>query len=177
MSRRPLSKGEFQKLLLFLALLFVVGNLFLAGFARRRFEDNAGRLAKLRADRAYAQAWLQDRDLWERRAAWLAKNQPKVQDMGQANVALLESLQKLAGQNNLVIAEQNLKDPATAPYYREVSVQLHLSGTLESLCRWMAQVQQPEAFQAATNFSLKSDGDDTTKVRCDLTVARWYAPR
>jgi len=174
-SLRPSTKGERQKLALFLGLLFVVANFFALTAASRHYTAIRAQLEQLRAQLAYNQVWLEDRDLWTQRQRWLTEKQPVLKDTGEANVALIESLQKLAAADNLVIAEQSLKDPRRDAAFQEVSVQLHLVGTLEALCRWLAAVQQPDLFQTVTNFSLKSD-EDANKVRCDLTVARWYAP-
>ncbi len=175
MSLRQPTKGERQKIVLFAGLIFVIGNFFALTAASRHYTATRAHLTELRANLSYSQAWLDDRDLWTQRQQWVTAKQPVLKDTGEANVALIESLQKLASDNNLVIAEQSLKDPRRTPDFQEVSVQLRLVGTLESLCHWMVAVQQPELFQAVTNFSLKSD-EDANKIRCELTVARWYAP-
>jgi len=175
MAKPKLTKGERKKLFLFLGLLFVVGNLFAIGEARKAYAKASAHLEELRAAKASNQVWLEDRDLWTARKEWLAKKEPKAPAGDQGNVALLESLQKLAGQHHLSIVEQSLKDPVHAPYYQSASVQLRLSGSLESLCRWLADVQQPELFQEVTDFSLKSEGEtDNGTIRCDLTVARLF---
>jgi hypothetical protein len=56
-----------------------------------------------------------------------------------------------------------------------VGVKLKLSGNLENVVKWLAELQQPEKFQAVTNFSLKSE-EQPPKVSLELDVARWYSP-
>jgi hypothetical protein len=60
--------------------------------------------------------------------------------------------------------------------YQEISVRMKVGGSLESIARWLVEVQQPDRFQAVPAFSIKSD-TDATKVLCELTVSRYYAPR
>jgi hypothetical protein len=50
-----------------------------------------------------------------------------------------------------------------------------MSGSLQDVIKWLVQIQQPELFQAITNFSLKSANEPPT-VSLELEVARWYAP-
>lgn len=173
MPSRPLTKSEKTKLFLFLGLLFLLGNLFGWQFLFRQAQTLSADLQKLRADRTYAEAWMAEKDFWSQRRQWLADHQPKLSDPAQGNVLLLESLQKLATTHKLTIMEQTLLDPRRDRFYQEVSVQLRLNGSLESICRWLVAVQQPEEFQAISNFSIKSDSD-ANKVRCDLRVAKWY---
>jgi hypothetical protein len=175
MARPKLTKGEQKKLIFFLGLLFAVANLLAIGEVRKAYAKAADHLRELEVEDQGARAWLEDRDLWTARKEWLAKKQPKAAAGDQGNVALLETLQKLAAQHHLAIGEQSLKDPAHTPYHRAVSVQLQLTGSLESLCRWLADVQQPELFQEVTDFSLKSEGEtDSGTIRCNLTVARLF---
>jgi hypothetical protein len=174
MPRRRLTKGEFQKLLLFGLVLFAAANVIGFSAIHVRFTAAATHVRQLEADRSLATAWMESRDLWTKRRDWMAAKQPKLDDVGQANVTLLDSLHKSASADGLTVLAQTLKDPSATPTYREVSVQFGLTGSLDGLCRWMVEVQQPELFQAVTSFSLRSEGDDG-KIRCELTVARWYA--
>ncbi|SDU06664.1 Type II secretion system (T2SS), protein M subtype b [Verrucomicrobium sp. GAS474] len=177
-NKKGLSKGEKQKLFVFLIVLFALANIFAFSLVQEKFQDTARNLKKLRADLSYSRIWIGDRALWTQREAWLAKTQPKlseVGDAGQGSARLLESLQQAAKKNNLAIVSQSLQEPRGTPFYREVSVQLSVTGSLESLCRWLSEVEQPDLFQAISRFSLKCDGPDGSKMRCEMTVARWYS--
>ena len=172
---KGMSKGEKQKLYGFLVVVFVLGNVFAFGTLQDKFQETSRHLGKLKADLAYSRIWIEDRALWTKRADWLVKTQPKLDDPGQGTANLLESLQKAAQKNNLAIASQSLQEPRASAAYKEVSVQLTLTGSLEAICRWLVEIEQPELFQSVSRFSLKCDGTDGTKMRCELTVARWYA--
>lgn len=171
-----LSKSEQQKAFLFLALVFVMGNIYGLQWL---FEEQSRldlSIGQLRSDKTYNQAWVADKNLWGKRAAWLSKNQPKFDDSGQGNVHLLEKLQGMAKANNITIAEPTLLDPKNTSDYQEVSVQLQLIGSLESIVRLISGLQQPDQFHAITSLSIKSDSD-ITKVRCELRITTWNKPK
>ncbi len=172
---KGLTKGERRNLYVFLVVLFVVGNIYLVDFLRQQYLDTSRNLRKLHADLAYSQGWLAGKDLWTKRAAWLAATQPKLDDPGQGSARLLETLQQAAKKENLTISAQTLQEPRGATFYKEVAVQITVAGSLEGLCRWLVDVEQPELFQAVTRFSLKCDTVDPTRMRCEMTVARWHS--
>jgi hypothetical protein len=172
---KGLSKGEKQKLYAFGIVVFLLGNVFAFGILQDKFQETSRHLGKLKADLSYSRIWIEDRGLWTKRAEWLAKTQPKLDDPGQGTARLLEALQQAAQKNNLTVVSQSLQEPHASAAYKEVSVQLTLTGSLESLCRWLVDVEQPELFQSVGRFSLRCDGADGSKMRCELTVARWYA--
>jgi hypothetical protein len=175
-SSRPSTKSERQQKILLAGVLFLLVNLIGGNVAWNVYHGVTSRRAKQKADLAHAKEWLSDRDLWTDRAAWIAAKQPPLpKDAGQASADLLESLQKTAEQDHLTILEQGLQESRRTPQFREIAVKFRMTGSLESLCRWLVEVQQPELFDAVTVSSLKSEGD-TNNVRCDLVVARWYAP-
>jgi len=171
---RQLTNSERRLALIFLALVFVVANAFAVNFLNKQKKLLQKKLVALRLEQLEARAWLADGDLWLKRKAWLDEKQPKSQTDGQESAKLLESLQQGARQQNITIGSQQLKDPRTTAYYREVAVQLEVKGRLDSVSKWLAGLQDPERFQAITSLTLKSDAEPP-KVICTLTVARWYA--
>jgi len=88
---------------------------------------------------------------------------------------LLQSLTSSAQNHKLTIQEQSFADAKSTANYQAVAVRLKLTGTLEDVVRWLVEVQQPEKFQAVTNFSLKSQ-EKPPAVDLELEVARWYSP-
>lgn len=160
--------------ILLLALFILangVGLSLLAGKRKALGED----LSRLEREQLEAQSWLAEKDRWMEREKWLDARQPRLVTTGEANAKLLATLQTTARQQKVTIVEQSFAEPATQPRYQEISVKLKVSGTLEALTRWLVELQQPEQFQVIKTFSLKSDAEPP-KVKCDLEVARWYAP-
>ena len=174
--RRTLNAGEKTKLFLFLGLLFVIGNLLLADKYLQTRKDLLLRFSHLQDAQAESGRWLAQDALWTKRSAWVAAKQPRPEADKQSDVLLLEALQKSASENHITIVDQSLKESTATPFYRGVSVQLRVSGSLEAFCRWLAAVQQPSLFQAVSDFSMKGgDEKDPGKVTANLTVSRLYS--
>lgn len=172
---RKLSKSEKRLLVLFLSAIFIVFNLIGLTFLARRQGEFEAKLVSLRSERLEARSWLADKETWAERKEWLAKTQPKLQSIGEANSALLENLQAGVAKHSITILDQAFVDPNPQPAYQEIAVKLKVAGSLEAITRWLVELQQPENFQAIQSFSMKTD-NDPSKIVCELTVARWYAP-
>lgn len=172
---RPLTKSEKKLLIIFLTAIFLIGNLFGMSFLFHKQESLQARLLTLQNGQREAKSWLAEKETWRKREAWLKNKQPKLQSPGEASAALLESLQTSARSQSITILEQSFAESDPQPAYQEIVVNLKVSGALESLTRWLVELQQPAYFQALPAFSMKSD-TDPSRVVCELTVARWYAP-
>ena len=171
---RRLTKRESKLLVIFLGAIFVILNFMGVAFLVGRQGELRSKLGDLRNERLEANSWLAEKDLWQQREEWMDSKQPKLQNTGEANAALLEALQTGARKQNITIMEQGFGEPNTQPSYQEISVKLKINGSLESITRWLVELQQPGNFQAVPTLSMKSDSDPS-KVICELTVARWYA--
>lgn len=172
---RKLTKREQNLTIAFLLAIFLVVNIFGVPFLFRKKGELQSKLVSLRNDRRDAAGWLAEKETWRQREEWLDKNQPKLQTTGEANAALLGDLQTGARKHKITIVDQGFAEPGAQPYYQEIAVRLKISGPLEAIIRWLVELQQPANFQAIPTLSMKSD-NDPSKVVCDLTVTRWYAP-
>lgn len=171
---RALNKRERRLIVMLSGAIFVIVNLFGVSSLFQRQGQLQSRLIALRNERREAKSWLVEKDMWQKRKEWLDKNQPKLHTTGEGNASLLETVQTTARKNNITIVEQGFAEPTPQPAYQEIAVKLKVSGTLESITRWLVELQQPTKFIAIPLLSMKSDSD-ATKVICELTVARWYA--
>jgi len=169
-----MTKRERRLLFIFLGAIFILFNLFGVTYLLRREGELKTKLVNLGNERREADSWLKEKDLWEQRKTWMDSKQPKLQSTGEANAALLETIQTSARKQKITIVEQGFGEPNVQPFYQEISVKLKINGSLESITRWLAELQQPANFQAIPSLSLKSDSDPS-KIVCELTVARWYA--
>ena len=172
---RLLTNNE-KKLALLLSLaLFLFANLIGWNVVSRGVRSLQTRRTRLRNEQLEAANWLAERDTWLARKKWLEAAQPRFKSAGEANTNLLETVQSSARRQNVAIYDQSFAEPVKREYYQEIVVKLRVSGTLEGISRWLAELQQPENFHAVTKFSLKSEAEPS-KVKCDLQIARWYAP-
>jgi len=172
---RPLTPAETRLLALLLGTLGIAGSLVLLSIGKRLHAGMDRELLELRNAKIEAEAWRDERPLWEERAAWLEANQPKFPTDGNPSSALIQKVQDSASAHGLALLEQSIAEPANTPHYREVAVRVKVQATLEQLTRWLVELQQPKQFQAVTAFAIRSD-KEPPKVVCEVQIARWYAP-
>jgi hypothetical protein len=174
-SLRNLTKSE-RRLSVILGLaVFVMLNFYGISYLLDEHAGLAQKISELQGQQRSNELWLRERGLWLARKEWLDSRQPHVPPGAVAQSELLESLTRTAKDHALTIEEQSFGETKNTADYRSVAVKLKLSGKLENVVKWLVAVQQPEQFQAVTNFALKST-DAPPNVSLELEVARWYAP-
>lgn len=171
---RQLKPSERRLTLVFAALVFLAANFFALNILTEKKHVLESDIRNLRLEETEAGFWLAQSDLWLRRKAWLGEKQPRLSGTGQESGELLQNLQRTARQQKITISQQTFPEAVPSPYYQEVSVQLEIKGSLEAVTRWIASLQNPEAFTAVTIKNLKSDAE-APNVICSLLVARRYA--
>lgn len=172
---RNLTKSERRLSVILVLSVFVTLNFYGLSYLLDEHAGLAQKLSELEAQQRSNELWLRERGLWLARKEWLDSKQPHVPTGAAAQSELLESLTKAAKAHALTIEEQSFGEMKNTADYRSVAVKLKLSGKLEDVVKWLVAVQQPEQFQAVTNFALKST-DAPPNVNLELEVARWYAP-
>lgn len=156
--------------------VFVMANFWGLSYLMDEQSAATQNLNDLRGKEASNQQWLRQKEDWMSRKSWVDAKQPKVNNKDVPQSELLQALTKSAATSQLKIQEQSFVDSDSTPDYRSVAVRLKVSGPLKNVVQWLVEIQQPQEFQAVTNFSLKSE-DQPPTVSLELEVARWYAPR
>jgi hypothetical protein len=172
---RRLTKNERRLLTLFGLAIFVMANFYGISYLLDTESELTQQLDELKATAKTNQIWLKEKQFWLTRKQWIEHQQPRVGSGQVPQSELLQSVIASAQANQLVIQEQSFAESKNTPNYQAVGVKLKLSGNLENVVKWLAELQQPEKFQAVTNFSLKSE-EQPPKVSLELEVARWYSP-
>jgi hypothetical protein len=170
---RPTSNSE--RFLLALLGCVVLGGLAFFGYKALDQKQQALNLARasLKADQAEAQVDLQKKDLWMQRQAWIKAHEPAFGDEGDTRAQVLNAVVKGARDHHLEILEQTLGGVQHGPGGARVNAEVKIKGSMEGLCRWLADLQKPESFYAVGLFSLKADQDQKSMV-CTLQVARYF---
>ena len=172
---RKLNKNERRLSLLLLIAMFAMANFYGLSALLDWRSSLARSVAELQSQKNSDDIWLRQRDLWLERKKWIDNKQPRIAANQVPQSELQDSLTKSATAAGLQIQEQSFGEVKTTPNYQSVSVRLKLTGSLQNAVKWLVEIQQPELFQAVTNFSLKS-ADPPPNVNLELEVARWYAP-
>jgi hypothetical protein len=170
-----LTKSEKRLLIIFGLAVFVMANFYGLSYLLDTESEVTRQLSELEANAKTNQIWLREKQFWLTRKQWIERQQPRVSAGQVPQSELLQAMTASAQANQLVIQEQSFAELKNTPNYQSVAVKLKLSGNLENVVKWLAEIQQPEKFQAVTNFSLKSE-EQPPKVSLELEVARWYSP-
>lgn len=172
---RRLTKSEKRLLTIFGLALFAMANFYGVSYLLDTEGALTQQLSELQATEKTSQIWLREKQFWLARKQWIDRQQPRVASGQVPQSELLQALTASAQANQLVIQEQSFAELKNTANYQSVAVKLKLSGNLENVVKWLADLQQPEKFQAVTNLSLKSE-EQPPKVNLELEVARWYSP-
>jgi hypothetical protein len=170
---RPTTKSE-KILLGVLGLMLLGGGSF---FGWQTLEQRQTALSRertsLKADQDEAMFDLQKMPLWTQRADWIRQNEPPFGEEGDTRAQVLNFVVKGAREHHLEVLEQNLGEVQHGPGGAKVNAEIKVKGSMEALCRWVAQMQQPASFYAVDLFSLKADLDEKSMVGT-LRVARYF---
>ena len=172
---RKLTKSEKRLSTILIVAVFAMANFYGLGYLFDLLSTSSREVSELQSQEHSNEIWLRERDLWLGRKRWIEASQPRSRPNQVPQSELLESLTTSAKANQLEIQEQSFAENKSTPNYQSVAVRLKLAGALQNVIKWLVQIQQPELFQAITNFSLKSANEPPT-VNLELEIARWYAP-
>jgi hypothetical protein len=157
------------------ALLFVLVNFalwsLLLGLSSGARKDWAAR----RATRAEQKVYLDEYDMWTKRAAWLKKNQPILSNPAEAS-SLLTQLKQIAAKYNVQLDNPQIGTVENTKTHQSVSVSIETKSGWEPLVHFFYDTQKPEAFIAFETVNLMVDGNDPTVMHGSFRVAKWFAP-
>jgi len=172
---RALTAKEKKLLAALVGALFVLLNAVgLQSFLdrQRALQSN---IIELQSQLDEGRALLAEKEIWSERAAWLDANQPP-DDITTTddNAKFYDFVEKSAKAAGLEYTRRDLGDAVSEGLYAEVSDTSQVKGKMESLVKWLNELQQPGAFRAIKEISIKSS--EPPEVIANVEVARWYRP-
>jgi hypothetical protein len=175
---RQLTKNERRYLVVLGIAFFLVANFLGLRFFSIKKADLLDEVDKLSLKHAQAVTILEEKQGWDQLKNWMDQHQPRFTTESEAERHLVDTIRGTAETHEITIETQHLaaQDEFAAgnnPYFNQKLVPLMANGTLESMTRWLAELQQPERFIAIRIKSLKS-AEETSRVECDLEVALRY---
>lgn len=172
---RALTAKEKKLLLALVGALFVLLNVVgLQAFLNRQRALQSS-IVQLQSQLTEGRAILEEKTVWQERAVWLDQHQPAddvtTTDDDAKFYEFVETSAKNAG------LSYTRRDAGTQPdggTYAEVFDSSQVKGKMESLVKWLNELQQPKAFRAVKQISIKSG--EPPEVIAEVEVARWYRP-
>ncbi len=119
---------------------------------------------------------LEEKDLWEKRDAWVKAKQPPLTNEAGAGVALLDEVKEIAKKHTVLLESPAIGIPEHKPLYTSVSVNVETKCSKESLTAFMRDVQGPEQFIVFENANVQVDSGDKKEMHGKFRIAKWFAP-
>ena len=172
---RALTVKEKRLLAGLLGAIFVLLNVVgLQAFLNRQRALQSS-IVRLQGELTEGRAILEEKAVWQERAAWLDAKQPgddtTTTDDDAKFYEFVESSAKNAG---LTYTRRDAGQRPSDGAYAEVVDSSQVKGKMEALVKWLNELQQPEAFRAIKQISVKSG--EPPEVIAEVEVARWYRP-
>jgi len=172
---RALTAKEKKLLIALVGALFVLLNVVgLQAFLNRQRALQSS-IVQLQSQLIEGRALLEEKAVWQERAAWLDEHQPSdditTTDDDARFYEFVESSAKAAG------LEYTRRDAGNVPSsgpFAEVFDTSQVKGKMEALVKWLSELQQPKAFRAIKQISIKSG--EPPEMIAEVEVARWYRP-
>lgn len=172
---RALTAKEKKLLIALTAALFVLLNVVgLQAFLNRQRALQSS-IVQLQAQLAEGRALLEEKAIWQERAAWLDEHQPS-DDITTTDddAKFYEFVEKSAKAAGLEYTRRDAGNVPASGSLAEVFDSSQVKGKMESLVKWLNELQQPKAFRAIKQISIKSG--EPPEMIAEVEVARWYRP-
>jgi len=155
---------------LFGILNLVIWSMLFGAIGRARTELNDRRVV-----RKTQAVFMNERELWKKREAWLKAHQPILRSPSEAST-LLDHVKEIAAKYNVQIMNPAIGTGESGVDHQSVFASVETQSPWGALVHFLYDVQQPESFIVFENVSLAIDGGDKTMMHGRFKIARWFAP-
>jgi Tfp pilus assembly protein PilO len=159
-------------------VLVLVVNLLVARFFVNNYRRIREQSMEKSAQRDALLALASHADLWEKRATWLQKKQPKLESEAVAGTALLNQIKELASSRGVTLAKAQPGNARTDSMgTASIPVSFSLKGSWKQVCEFCMDLQAPEKFVVFQDARLRLDAQDAKMLEGDFTVAKWFVSK
>jgi hypothetical protein len=156
--------------------VFLLFNIILLNVLNRQQLALRSGIASKRTELETMKTLIAERDMWQKRDAWLSGKQPAIGNEGTAQVQLLEHVKKLAGTAGVTLENPVIATPGKSQYYRSVGVNVETKSLWPALVKFLQSLQQPGDCVVIESASVQIDPSDNTRMKGVLKIAKWYKP-
>jgi len=155
---------------LFVLLNWIIWSKLIGSLGRARAD-----LADRKETRKMQEVFIRERDLWDKRAKWLAEHQPALKGPGEAST-LLDQIKQVGGKHNVLIENPAIGTSDATPERQAVFASFEVKSPWPPLVQFLYDIQQPESFVVFESITLNIDPSDPTQMRGKMKLARWFKP-
>ena len=130
--------------------------------------------ATQRATRTEQTVYLGEEKMWKKRADWLKKKQPRLNNPAEAST-LLTQVKQIAGKYNVQIDNPQIGAVETASSHQAVSATFETKSDWGALCTFFT-TSRGRAFTVFEQANLIVDANDPTVMRGRFKIAKWFGP-
>ena len=172
-----MSDREKKMVILFGLAAFVLVNFFgISWFQGQKLKVQRD-LAKAKSEVVSAEAAAGNFETVYEEMKWLNDKMPSPKAGQLVGTELETYATNQANTNHLTIVKRDLKpNDETGKFFHRAKVQYKVSGTEDSLYRWLDRLQMPDQFKAVTFLRLAPDTKDDTLIEATVDVEQWYVP-
>lgn len=156
-------------------ILFLLLNLFIWSTLFGMSSGARADYAAERTARAQQQVYLEEEKVWENRAEWLKKKQPRLTNPAEAS-SLLTQVKEIANKHNVQMENPQIGAVENTPSHQSVSATFETKSDWGSIVHFLYDVQKPENFTVFEMLNLMVDPTDPTVMQGRFKIAKWFAP-
>lgn len=170
---RNLASNERRLLVVFLAAVFVAGNLFVVRFWLDKRRETVRSMVADKSKLAEYTSLSSAADLIGQASQWIASNPPPEFSADEANTRLLGEVRSAAEAAGLTIVEETLM-PADGS--GTAALQTKVSGPFAGLAAFLFGLQSPDAWRSIDRIAIRSDKEPQNVV-AEIVVKQHYNER
>ena len=159
------------------SVIFVLVNMALLSSFMQRNAALKADIGSKTAQLESLKAMVKDRDQWTARDSWLKQKQPKLTNIDQAGVTLLEQVKQVAKTNDVLLESPEIGTVEKQPAGQAIFVSVQTKSSWDSLVKFLQAIQGPDQFIVFDSANLQIDNTDPTQMRGKFRIAKWYAPQ
>lgn len=166
-----------KKLLIFFALAgFAIVNLLIFNFAKSKRAEVDKQRDQAKLQLSIAEEAVNHRDEARPEMDWLGEHEPEPQANQDVQTTLQATVEREAKATGLMIkpGQKPLPTDTTGKFYNRAKIQITVTGTDESLYRWIDRLNDPDHFRVASQIRLSPNQQDDTKIDCTATIEQWF---
>ena len=157
-------------------VVFLLINLMIWSWLLHALGRARSDLAARKATRTQQAVYIKERDLWEKRDAWVREKQPALSGPGETSKLLDEQIKPIAAKHNVLVENPQLGSGESTPQHQTVFNSIETKSPWPALVHFLYDLQQPEKFIVFESVTVSVDTSDPTMMRGKFKIARWFAP-
>ena len=169
-----LKTSEKRLLTMFGLVALVLANLFAWNLYKKKKNQVDFELTESKAQIEQFRYLLPERDMWEKRRAWLEARLPLYTSETEEAPKLEGAVQQAAKLGGVEIDIKPIAHSVTADY-QQIGVAVKASGSNEDVLRFLSLLQTRDSFRLMTTLDVTPDKKDPSIVRAELTLNQIYS--